>query len=554
MPPDIALDMTRHFGALELATFNRNARPAPFLRTLGLVGSALHNRAVYAFFNVFVIVGALACGFFGGDHTNVIFWYFSASTELDRSAVIAVVLCVARIGIVLIISLPLLHSLRIVTDCMHSVEHVQSLEKEHSRKRLKRETSHQKSADGGRNTWEEEGDSLRESSYTLSEEQRRRSVSPTPPVPPPPTPAGAKATASGFKRQGTVHAAPTPSRSSKKLRRSSTKVISDANAAAENFKKKLWRHFWAHSIDASSDTHLLQYCLVATVVLMLGTLAGCGYIGISYYQAAEAVVDENRRIAYRGVSGFVYFGFIPFFCAPLFCLWFASLGLGAAVCKSELRRTTAVVMVSSPIDQEWDVQVVREIKDVCWSALRPLNTGWSQALTMQILAAVALAILTAMWGYLQVVDDGGRLQEKGTVLILVSFAASTLGVVLALLPAFVNARCAKLLSALNDKRLETLTGSARVPADAPEERYLMEPSVPTKILEQTKMLEHWNAHKVCLLVGALRDDTKFGMRLGGAKITPGNLRKVVAFIVFVYGLFAQLETGTAAPDSGSGIP
>ena len=32
-------------------------------------------------------------------------------------------------------------------------------------------------------------------------------------------------------------------------------------------------------------------------------------------------------------------------------------------------------------------------------------------------------------------------------------------------------------------------------------------------------------------------------------------RKVVAFIVFVYGLFAQLETGgTAAPDSGSGIP
>ena len=83
----------------------------------------------------------------------------------------------------------------------------------------------------------------------------------------------------------------------------------------------------------------------------------------------------------------------------------------------------------------------------------------------------------------------------------------------------------------------------------------MEPSVPTKILEQTKMLEHWNAHKVCLLVGALRDDTKFGMRLGGAKITPGNLRKVVAFIVFVYGLFAQLETGgTAAPDSGSGIP
>ena len=39
------------------------------------------------------------------------------------------------------------------------------------------------------------------------------------------------------------------------------------------------------------------------------------------------------------------------------------------------------------------------------------------------------------------------------------------------------------------------------------------------------------------------------MRLGGAKITPGNLRKVVAFIVFVYGLFAQLETGTTAPDS-----
>ena len=82
----------------------------------------------------------------------------------------------------------------------------------------------------------------------------------------------------------------------------------------------------------------------------------------------------------------------------------------------------------------------------------------------------------------------------------------------------------------------------------------MEPSVPTKILEQTKMLEHWNAHKVCLLVGALRDDTKFGMRLGGAKITPGNVRKIVLFIVFVYGAFAQLETGGSAADAGSGYP
>ena len=79
-------------------------------------------------------------------------------------------------------------------------------------------------------------------------------------------------------------------------------------------------------------------------------------------------------------------------------------------------------------------------------------------------------------------------------------------------------------------------------------------SLPTHLLEQTKMLEHWNAHKVCLLVGALRDDTKFGMRLGGAKITPGNVRKIVLFIVFVYGAFAQLETGGSAVDSGSGDP
>ncbi len=85
-------DMHLHFGRLELATLHRNARPAPFLRTLGLVGSALHNRAVYAFFNVFAIVGALACGLVGGGHTNVIFWYFSASTPFDRKAVIAVFL------------------------------------------------------------------------------------------------------------------------------------------------------------------------------------------------------------------------------------------------------------------------------------------------------------------------------------------------------------------------------------------------------------------------------------------------------------------------------
>ena len=54
-------DLQLHFGALELATLTRNARPAPFLRTLGLVGSALHNRVVFAFFNVLVIVGALHC-------------------------------------------------------------------------------------------------------------------------------------------------------------------------------------------------------------------------------------------------------------------------------------------------------------------------------------------------------------------------------------------------------------------------------------------------------------------------------------------------------------
>ena len=367
---------------------------------------------------------------------------------------------------------------------------------------------------------------------------------------PPPTPeAGAKATAAvAPKRRSVVGLL---------LRRSSTKVILDAEAVGQNFKKKLWGHFWAHTIDASSDTHLLQYCLAATVVLMLCALAGCGNIGISYYRAAEAIEDENRRLAYRCVSGFVYFGFIPFFCAPLFSLWFASLGLGAAVCKSQLRRTTALVKVSSPTDQEWDVRVVREIKEVCWTALRPLNKGWSKALAMQILAAVALAILTALWGYLQAVDeDVEGPVERTPVLILVSFAASALGVVLALLPAFVNARCAKLLSALNDKRLETLTGSARVLGAVPEERFPMEAvspgSLPTHLLEQTKLLEHWNAHKVCLLVGALRDDTKFGMRLGGAKITPGNVRKIVLFIVFVYGAFAQLETGGSAVDSGSG--
>ena len=206
--------------------------------------------------------------------------------------------------------------------------------------------------------------------------------------------------------------------------------------------------------------------------------------------------------------------------------------------------------------------MVREIKEVCWTALRPLNKGWSKALAMQILAAVALAILTALWGYLQAVDENVEDDpvQRTPVLILVSFAASILGVVLALLPAFVNARCAKLLFALNDKRLETLTGSTRVLSAVPEERFPMQAppvspgSLPTHLLEQTKMLEHWNAHKVCLLVGALRDDTKFGMRLGGAKITPGNVRKVVAFIVLVYGLFAQLETGGSAADAGSGYP
>ena len=44
------------------------------------------------------------------------------------------------------------------------------------------------------------------------------------------------------------------------------------------------------------------------------------------------------------------------------------------------------------------------------------------------------------------------------------------------------------------------------------------------------------------------------MRLGGAKITPGNVRKIVLFIVFVYGAFAQLETGGSAADAGSGYP
>ena len=451
-----------------------------------------------------------------------------------------------------------------MTEYLHSVESVHALEKEHSKKLLARRSrrrSSQPSSQSERDTWEEQEEPLEEESFTETPqrrtgEERRRTSQPAHlagVTAPPPTPeAGAKATAAvAPKRRSVV---------GRILRRSSTKVILDAEAVGQNFKKKLWGHFWAHSIDASSDTHLLQYCLAATVVLMLGTLAGCGNIGASYYQAAEAIEDENRRIAYRCVSGFVYFGFIPLFCAPLFCLWFASLGLGAAVCKSQLRRTTALVKVSSPTDDEWDVRVVREIKEVCWSALRPLNKGWSKALAMQILAAVALAILTAMWGYLKAVDDENDPLERTPVLLLVSFAASILGVVLALLPAFVNARCAKLLFALNDKRLETLTGSARVLSAVPEERFPMQAppvspgSLPTHLLEQTKMLEHWNAHKVCLLVGALRDDTKFGMRLGGAKITPGNVRKIVLFIVFVYGAFAQLETGGSAADAGSGYP
>ena len=317
------------------ATLHRNARPAPFLRTLGLVGSALHNRAVYAFFNVFAIVGALACGLVGGGHTNVIFWYFALRRRsiARRSSPCS---SLSRFGIVLIARAESDRVPALRRECARP-------EKEHSKKRSRRSRrrSSQPSDQSERDTWEEQDEPLEEESFTETPQrrtgdERRRTSQPAHlagVTAPPPTPeAGAKATAAvAPKRRSVV---------GRILRRSSTKVILDAKAVGQNFKKKLWGHFWAHSIDASSDTHLLQYCLAATVVLMLGTLAGCGNIGASYYQAAEAIEDENRRIAYRCVSSFVYFGFIPLFCAPLFCLWFASLGLGAAVCKSQLRRTT----------------------------------------------------------------------------------------------------------------------------------------------------------------------------------------------------------------------
>ena len=52
------------------------------------------------------------------------------------------------------------------------------------------------------------------------------------------------------------------------------------------------------------------------------------------------------------------------------------------------------------------------------------------------------------------------------------------------------------------------------------------------------------ALKVFLLCSALRDDEQFGFRLAGLKITPNSLRKVVAFIVLLYGIFYSVLDGS----------
>ena len=338
----------------------------------------------------------------------------------------------------------------------------------------------------------------------------------------------------------------------------SNRVRKEAQVAAREFKRQYWQHFWRHSIDASSDAHLLEYTVAVVLLATAFTIAVSFFVGFSLQNSGAASSGDETEVMrgaiYRVASGFVFFAYVPLFIAPLYGMWVISLGLGVAVAKSDLARTSALVRLSSPMDADWELGVVKDIKRCVWSALKPLNKGWSRALGMQVGAAIVLAILTGASYFNDSLAAAGRAgiwpSSAGEGLdsflfLVVSFAASALAIVLSLLPAFVNSRCSRLLRALKVKRLEMLAtpmhASARDSTGGDSGRSGRFESLASSG-RGMQLLEP--ALKVFLLCSALRDDEQFGFRLAGLKITPNSLRKVVAFIVLLYGIFYSVLDGS----------
>ena len=109
---------------IELSERDAFQRSVPFLWILGRIGIVLHSNAGYALLNMFAVLGALLAGFFGGaSPSDVVFWI----STFDRDDVPAVGFCVARCVIALLVSLPILHSLRIVTRHLRTTEDMQQV-------------------------------------------------------------------------------------------------------------------------------------------------------------------------------------------------------------------------------------------------------------------------------------------------------------------------------------------------------------------------------------------------------------------------------------------
>ena len=260
---------------IELSERDAFQRSVPFLWILGRIGIVLHSNAGYVLLNMFAVLGALLAGFFGGaSPSDVVFWIAPSIGDVP-----AVGFCVARCVIALLVSLPILHSLRIVTCATEDMAQVASVAT------LERATS----------VWEDMEDepvtpaaaaradrrrsvaSLRRSRSTSNRMSGQLSNE-SAPAAPSRLSSGSVACRESSRRRASLlqyveNKIATP-RSMQAIRKVfSNRVRKEAQAAAREFKRQYWQHFWRHSIDASSDAHLLEYTVAIVLLATAFTIA-----------------------------------------------------------------------------------------------------------------------------------------------------------------------------------------------------------------------------------------------------------------------------------------
>ena len=174
----------------------------------------------------------------------------------------------------------------------------------------------------------------------------------------------------------------------------------------------------------------------------------------------------------------------------------------------------ALVILTSPLDDEWERQVVVEIQKTLWWFLYPLNT-WGSSISVVNATFAAFSLYYAYyWMHDTIAINQLRAageydvydQTMSSIWMAASLLFFVLLVVLALVPLYLKAQCASLLKELNFKQIECFTiGSDGV----------IDKAAATSA-----------ALKVSLLVGSLRNDPRFGFRWRGPP--PKLLLKVVS--------------------------